>query len=108
MHLIDHAYFLAAVVLMPVVGFISFRRLMRRVAAGETVDPMHLYGTTALVQWTLFVILAVTWIALERPFAALGFTLALDVRLLAGVALTIVAVALLLKHGRRIRETSTP
>ena len=100
MSLLDHAFFVIVAVVLPVVGFISFRRLLRRAAAGEAVNPMHLYRTTALVQWMLFVVLLVMWLLLGRPLSALGFTLDADARLLAGVALTVIAIALLLRQLR--------
>ena len=106
MNIVDHAYLVVAVVLIPVVSFVSFRRLLQRVAAGETVEPMHLYRSTALYQWILMAVLVVAWILLGRPFTALGFTLELDLRLLAGVALTIAAVALLLKQLQRVRNAT--
>ena len=106
MSIFDHAYFLIAAVVVPVVGFISFRRLLRRVAAGEQVRPMHLYRATGLAQWALFVLLAILWFASGRSFATLGFDLALDGRVLVGIALTIVAIALLLRQLARLDDAS--
>ena len=75
MNILDHVFFLIVAVVLPIVGYVTFQRLLRRVAAGEQVNPMHLYRTTALAQWALFVVLVMTWFLLERPFAELGFTL---------------------------------
>ena len=102
MSVFDHAYFLIVAAVLPVAGFVSFRRLMRRVAAGELVRPMHLYRVTVLVQWVLFAVLAIAWFASERSFAALGFTLEPDARFLVGLALTIIAIALLWRQLARL------
>ena len=106
MSFLDHAFFVIVAMVLPVVGFFSFRRLLRRVAAGEQINPMHLYRTTALVQWALFLILITTWIVLDRPLAALGFTFDADARLLAGAALTAVAIALLLRQLRALSHAT--
>ena len=106
MHYLDHAFFVIIAVVLPTAGFISFRRLLKRVAAGEQVNPMHLYRFTALAQWVLFVALFTIWFATGRPLSELGFTLDADARLLAGAALTVIAIAVLLKQLRPLGEAS--
>ncbi|MDJ0709376.1 MAG: type II CAAX endopeptidase family protein [Woeseiaceae bacterium] len=106
MHFLDHAFFALVAVVLPIVGYFSFRRLLKRAAAGEQINPMHLYRFTALAQWILFVLLFTIWFAMGRPLAALGFTLEADGRLLAGVALTGIAVAFLLQQLRVLRNAS--
>ncbi len=106
MNLLDHAFFIAVAVVLPVVGFISFRRLLRRAAAGEAVNPMDLYRTTALAQWAVFVVLLIMWMMLGRPLSALGFTLDVDARLLGGVALTGIAIALLLRQLKTLYDAT--
>ena len=107
MAILDHLYFLTIAVAQPIVGYISFNRLLRRVEAGETISPTHLYKTTMAGHWTLFAILLAIWFFAERSWNALGFGLDLNARFLAGLILSIAVIVLLWQQLRSLRKASS-
>lgn len=106
MTIVDHLYFLLIAIAAPVVGYFSFRRLLRRVKAGEKISPTHLYKFTMMSHWTLFALLLVLWTASGRAFSDLGFGLAFDMRFLAGGLLSAGLLAVLVLQLRYIDRAS--
>ena len=106
MNIVDHLYFVLIAIVAPTVGFFSFRRLVRRVQAGESISPMHLYKTTMASHWALFALLVLLWIATGRAFADLGFYFTLDTRFFAGAGLTVAVMVLLMFQVRLIDRAS--
>ncbi len=104
MTIVDHLFVLLFVVIHPVVGFIGFRRQMRRVAAGASVNRSNEYLQTAIWQWILFGIGAVIWSLSSRPLSAIGFGFELNLKFALGLAIVVVSVALLLLQIRHIRS----
>ncbi len=107
MTLLDHGFILIIAIVYPIAGFVSFRRLLRRVAAGETVNRGQLYRHTTMGHWTLFFVGMVIWAGAGRPWAALGFSLDLDLWFALGAALTVVGIAVLIMQIRQIANAST-
>ncbi len=106
MTIADHLYFLLIAVAAPVLGYFSFRRLLRRVHAGESISPAHLYKFTMANHWTLFALLLVLWVVSGRAFADLGFGVEIDTRFMVGTLLTIGMVVLLALQVRLITQSS--
>lgn len=104
MQLIDLLAVLLIAIVYPVVGFFSYRRLVARVRAGETIDRSTLYRATVIGHWSLFVMVLAIWALADRPWPLLGFSLDLDDRFLAALLLTVVAVAALVIQLRQVRR----
>jgi membrane protease YdiL (CAAX protease family) len=104
MTMLDHLFVLLFVVIHPVAGFIGFRRLMRRVDAGESVNRSNEYFQTAIWQWVLFGIGAAVWSLSSRPLSAIGFSFELNLSFALGVAVVMVSVGLLLLQIRYIKS----
>jgi len=107
MTIFDHVFFLAIAVAQPIVGYISFNRLVRRVEAGETISPSHLYDTTMAGHWSLFAVLLAIWFFTERSWDALGFGLELNAGFLAGLLICIAVVVLLWQQLLGLRKASS-
>jgi len=106
MLLIDHLLAFTLIVIMPVSGYISYQRLMRRADAGESIDRIKLYMQTIALQWSVFIAAMAIWFYQARSTDALGFGLTFDSRFLIGLALTIGAVILLLRQIRQAKNAS--
>ena len=96
----DHLFIILFAIIHPVTGFISFRRLMRRVAAGEIVNRGDLYLKTIIGQWILFSIGIVVWTYSSRPWSAIGFSVNYDWRVVPGAIITLIVVAFFIKQIR--------
>jgi membrane protease YdiL (CAAX protease family) len=96
MTVIDHIFFLALAIAYPIAGYISFKRLLRRVAAGQVVGPTQIYQSTLISHWTLFGIAIAVWLATERSWVALGFGWDIDTGFLLGLALTAAAIVVMM------------
>jgi uncharacterized protein len=65
-----------------------------RIAAGRMGSRTRAYGRTVLSWWLIAATMLLLWSRFERPFAILGLTLPLDVRSIAGAAVSAAAIAL--------------
>mgnify|MGYP001811940806 CR=1 FL=1 len=95
MMILDHAFFIALAVVYPIASYISFQRLLRRIAAGATVGPTELYRSTAIGHWAFFAVALAIWFGSGRPWPALGFGLDITTGFLIGLVLTVGAIVLL-------------
>ena len=95
MILLDHVLALIILVVHPVLGYITFRRIRRRAAAGETVPTSALYIRTMRGHWVLFAVTLAVWLGSQRSLETLGFGLQTDTWFLVAVLLTGVAIALM-------------
>jgi len=102
MTIIDHLYFLIIVFVQPVVGYITFNKLVRRAEAGEDINVNHIYNSTMAGHWALFVVLLGFWALANRQWADLGFGLPVDYRLYVGIALTLVAIVFMALQLRQL------
>lgn len=105
MTIIDHLYVLIIAVAVPVSGYITFNKLVQRANAGEEINRAHLYNSTMLAQWILFVVLLGIWILTGRLWTDLGFGLAIDYRLFTGLALTVLVIAFMTNQLRGLSST---
>lgn len=106
MTLLDHAFVFIIAIVYPIAGFIGFRRLLKRVAAGEPVKRLELYRNTLISHWTLFVIFVAIWAVSRRAWSEVGFDF--DPNLWTGIAslLAVLGVVLLANQIRRIRSAT--
>jgi membrane protease YdiL (CAAX protease family) len=98
----DHLLAVILAVVYPVAGYISFRRLLRRIEAGEAVDRTGLYLNTIAGHWTLFTMVLLLWRWAGRDWNSLGFGLAMNVNFVVGAVLTTVVVIMLAMQNRRV------
>jgi len=69
MLLFDHLLVIVFAVIYPITGFIGFRRLLKRAAAGTPIDRNHLYNSTMLNHWILFFAVLLIWVNTARPWS---------------------------------------
>lgn len=92
--LLDLALVVMLVVPMAVLGVIDYRRLERKVAAGDPTARLAHYRGEMAWEWGLTIAVLAVWFALGRPAAELGFGLDTSVGFWIGLGLTLVAAAL--------------
>ena len=98
MTVIDHIFFLALAVAYPIASYISFKRLLRRIAAGQVVGPTQIYQSTLISHWTMFGMAIAIWLATDRSWVALGFGWNVDTGFLLGLALTAAAIVVMMRQ----------
>jgi len=106
MTFLDHAFIVLIAIVYPLVGFLSFRRVLRRIAAGHAVNRPQLYRGTFLSHWTLFIACLALWSGAGRTWPELGFAVQPDLRFAIAALLTLAAIAVLLIQLRQIRSAS--
>ena len=104
MAILDHLFFFVLAVVYPIMAFFSFRKLKRRIAAGESISPAELYRSTMIGHWILFATGIAIWLITGRAWGALGFSLNVDTGFLTGLLLTIVAIIALVRHFHQLRN----
>ena len=98
MSFLDHIFFLILAVAYPIASYISFKRLLRRIAAGQVVGPTQIYRSTLISHWTLFGMVIAIWLATGRSWVSLGFGWDTDTGFLLGLALTAAAIVVMLRQ----------
>lgn len=106
MNLPDHLFVFVFALVYPLAGFVGFRRLLRRIEAGLSLNRKLLYLSTIAWHWILFVLALVVWALSERDWDALGFDFEIDMRFLIGAALTIAGITFLLTQLRQVAAAS--
>ena len=106
MTLLDHGFVVLIAIVYPVAGLIGFRRLLRRVAAGKSVNRSQLYRNTLVGHWTLFLVCMAIWVGAARPWPALGFGLHYDTWFAIATALTIAGIVVLILQIRQVKSAT--
>ena len=101
---VDHLFVALFAVVYPLVGFISFRRLLRRIAAGQPLDRHKLYRDTIAGHWLLLAIAVLIWAGAGRNWTSLGMGLQTDQNFLAGALLVAAGIGILLSQVSRIAQ----
>jgi membrane protease YdiL (CAAX protease family) len=104
--LLDHLIIIAFAVIYPIVGFVGYRRWLRKIEAGMPVNRKLLYLSTITWHWTLCVLAMLVWALSERDWGMLGFGYDLNLRFWAACGLTIAAIALLVLQMRQLATDS--
>ena len=102
MTIFDHLFVFVFVVIYPIAGYIGFKRLLKSVAGGATINRGDMYRTTAIYHWTLFLVALLLWSNLQRPWSALGMDLVVDGWFLAALGLTIAGIVTLFVQVRQM------
>jgi membrane protease YdiL (CAAX protease family) len=103
MTLLDHGFVIIIAVVYPIAGYIGFRRLLRRVAAGEKVNRSRLYRNTFIGHWMLFFMGMALWAYADRPWSAIGFGLDINLWFGVGAILTVLGIVALVMQNRHVR-----
>ncbi len=106
MTLLDHGLVFIIAIVYPIAGFVGFHRLLRRVAAGESINRSQLYRNTIIGHWTLLLICMATWAGAARPWTALGFNLQFNLWFALAAALTVLGIAVLLMQLRQVKNAT--
>jgi len=106
MMLLDHGLVFIIAIVYPIAGLFGFRRLLRRVAAGESVNRSELYRNTMVGHWTLLLICMAIWAGAARPWSALGLGLQLDPRFAIAAILTVLGIVVLLMQVREVKSAT--
>jgi membrane protease YdiL (CAAX protease family) len=106
MTLLDHGLVFIIAIVYPIAGLFGFRRLLQRIAAGESVNRSQLYRNTIIGHWTLFFICIAMWAGEARPWSALGLGLRLDLRFGLGLIFTILGIVVLLMQVRQVKSAT--
>ena len=106
MTLFDHGFVTLITIVYPIASFFGFRRLLRRIAAGEPVNRSQLYRNTFIGHWTLFFMCMAMWAGEARPWSALGLGLELDLRFGLGVVMTVLGIVVLLAQIRQVKSAT--
>jgi len=104
--LLDHGLVFIIAIVYPIAGLFGFRRLLRRVAAGESVNRSQLYRNTMVGHWTLLLICMAIWAGAARPWSALGLGLQLDPRFAIAAILTVLGIVVLLMQVREVKSAT--
>ena len=102
--LVDHAFVLLFAVVYPTLGFLSFRRLVRRIEAGFQADRLQLYRHTVVGHWLLVAIGIGIWWGFGRPLGGLGLGLDVDSSFVVAATFVAAATALLIMQLRSLRD----
>lgn len=102
----DHLFVVVFALIYPIVGFIGYRRLLKKFEADIPVNRKQLYNHTIIWHWILFVLALVVWAMSGRDWALLGVRFDVDVRFMSAVALSIAAIVLLFLQFRQVSNAS--
>src|SRR5210317_277635 len=98
MTILDHIFFLALALAYPIASYISFKRLLHRIAAGQVIGPTQIYKSTLISHWALLGVALAIWLATGRSWVALGFGWDIDAGFLLGLALTVTAIVVMMRQ----------
>lgn len=97
---LDHVFVVLFAIVYPIVGFVSFRRLLKRVAQGQAVMRLKLYHATLIGHWLLFAVAVILWTMASRDAKMLGLGFDLSLGLLAAAGLTVGGIVILIGQLR--------
>ena len=106
MTLFDHGFVFLIAIVYPIAGLVGFRRLLRRAAAGATVNRIHLYRNTLIGHWILALACIAIWSGADRPWSGIGLGLDIDPWFGGAALLTLLGIAGLVVQLRYVRSAS--
>ncbi len=80
--------------LLPVIAALGYRRMIRKLAAGDNAVRLLTYRQTIVIEWVTVAILLALWLGSGRGISDLGFTFEAGWRFWLGNGLALVAAAL--------------
>lgn len=99
---VDHIVVAVIVLIDPLFGVWLYRRLVRRIQAGDANARTAVYRNTMLLSWTSTIGLLTFWLVAGRPAAVLGLAVPGGLRLLVGAIVTLVGLAFLYAQWRAL------
>lgn len=105
MSLIDSLLVTILVIVVPIASYVSFNRLLRRIAEGKPVDRKKIFQSSTISQWVLFVITIGAWVYQDRSFKILGFQLTIDAAFYLAIVLT---AACFIYLAMQLRQAMNP
>ncbi|MFN0180940.1 MAG: CPBP family intramembrane glutamic endopeptidase [Gemmatimonadales bacterium] len=106
--LVDHLLVGFLLLVVPVHGHFSYRRLAARLAAGEAGVRLAEYRWTIALEWAVVLVLLILWRFTGRSAESLGLTLPATWWSGLGLAITIAMLGLLLYQWRAIKRLEGP
>lgn len=106
MTLFDHGFVFLIAIVYPVAGLIGFRRLLRRAAAGATVNRLQLYRNTLYGHWGLAFMCLSIWSVADRPWSGIGLGLEVDLWFGTAALLAVLGIAGLMMQLRYAHSAS--
>lgn len=100
--IVDHIVVAVMVLVDPLYGVWVYRRLVRRVQAGEENARTAVYRHSMLLGWTSTIGLLTVWLVAGRPAAVLGLAVPGGLRLLVGAVVTLLGLAVLYAQWRAL------
>jgi CAAX protease family protein len=102
---LDHILAALMVLFDPFMGVWLYRRIVKRIRAGDVNARAAGYRNTMLLNWPFAIALLLFWLAAGRPAAALGFALPGGIQLLLGAIITVLALAVLYTQWKSVSMT---
>jgi CAAX protease family protein len=102
---LDHILVALMVLFDPFMGVWLYRRIVKRIRAGDVNARAAGYRNTMLLNWPFAIALVVFWLAAGRPAAALGFAVPGGIQLLLGAIITVLALAVLYTQWKSVSMT---
>lgn len=102
MTFLDHAFVLLAALVYPIVSYFSYRKLLKRIDAGERVERKALYHSTMIGLWALFAMAVTVWAVSGRDWASLGVSFRVDGMFLASIGLLVAGLVYLVMQRREV------
>ncbi|MCP4201320.1 MAG: CPBP family intramembrane metalloprotease [bacterium] len=93
-------------ILLPLIAVVGYRRMVRRLAAGDEAVRLRTYSQTIVLEWVTVVILLAVWLGAGRGLPELGFGFDNGWRFWLGTGLALVATILLFIQAATV--TSNP
>jgi len=106
MSIIDSLLVIVLAIIVPIASYVSFNRLLRRIAAGEPVDRKEIFQSSTISQWVLFVITIGAWVYQDRSFETLGFQVTVNATFYLAIGLTAACFFYLVMQLRRAMHPS--
>ncbi|MBT8052344.1 MAG: CPBP family intramembrane metalloprotease [Xanthomonadales bacterium] len=104
MTIFDHFLIFMLFFVQPIYGWLSFRRYLKKIAAGEPARRLSLYRETAVVEWVFLVILLTGWILLARPLTDLGFAVPAGSAFWICAALVFIGTVVMIRSAASVRR----
>lgn len=91
---LDYTFLASLALLFPILGYGSYQRMQKQLAAGVADVRIHSYRKTMILEWSLLGAVLLLWLQENRAPDALGFVPAAGWRFALGLAVALVIAAL--------------
>lgn len=98
-----HLFVFVFAVIYPLVGYVSYKKLQRRIAAGESVHRKKLYRGTIVNQLLLFVAGSLLWTINGQPWSLVGVALPDSQAVVLSMVAILAVYVVLLRQVQKLR-----